>query len=474
MRPRSMAVCMKMPLSRRALYHHGVGALLMAAALLLAVPAHAEMVVGTRSVGHGVTVWYTQNDTAPVVDIVLSFEGAGSVSDPEGKSGRAAFAAAMLTEGADILDSAAFRRALDENAIAMEMRADEDRLRIHVYALREHAVRAGQLLAMALAKPQLGQADQARMKADMLSLLARMNEQPSYHARRLLAQRGFKGHPYANAPYGDATSIAALSAQDVRDYLGTYVTRGNVLIAASGDVDASLLDDVLEPVVDALAKNDSGAVAATQTTLQGGGETVRKTMPAPQTSVMFAAPFVARDDARFYAAYLLNHILGGSGLISRLSDDLRQKKGLVYHVQTNLETKRGAAVMSGTLSTRNATADEAVAQVKAVLETLRVNGVTTQECADAKSGVIGSYARKLDGNQAVAEMLLAMQIHGLGEDYINAREALFNKVSCGEINALAEEFLNPSRFLFSVVGGTPDSGGSGPITPTTSSHSDIK
>ena len=453
---------------------HAAALLLLAGALLLAFPAHAELVVGTRTVGHGVKVWYTQNDTAPVVDIVLSFEGAGTASDPEGKAGRAAFAAAMLTEGAGTMDSVAFRRALDEKAIVMEMQAEDDRLTVHLYALREHATRAGQLLALALSKPQLAEVDQARMKADMRSLLARMNERPSYHAQRLLMQRGFKGHPYANAPYGDANSIAALTAQDVRDYVSTYITRGNVLIAASGDIDTALLDDVLEPVVDALAKNDSGAVAVTQTTLQGGGETVRKTMEAPQTTVLFAAPFVARDDARFYAAYLLNHILGGSGLFSRLGDEVRQKKGLVYSVQSDIEIKRGAALITGALSTRNATADEAIREVKTTLETLHTKGITTEECADAKSGVIGAYARKLDGNGAIAQQLLAMQIHGLGEDYINAREALFNKVSCGDINAVAEEFLSPSRFVFSVVGGAPESGSAAPMAAGTLSHSDIK
>ena len=456
-------------------YGGGYVRVALVALMLLAAPAaYAAVEVDTTSIGHGVKVWYATNDAVPVVDVVLSFEGAGSASDAEGKGGRAAFAASLLTEGAGTLDSAAFRRALEEKAITMEAETDSDRLRIHIYCLREHAKRAGELLALALSKPLLAEADQARMKADITSLIAQMDERPGYRASRLLAERGFKGHPYANTPYGTAASLASLNAQDVRDYLTTYVTRGNVLIAASGDVDASLLDSMLGPVVDTLADNDSGAVAVSQTSIAGGGETLRAAMPVPQTSILFAAPAIARDDPRFYTLYLLNHILGGNTLFSRLGEQVRQQKGLVYSIDTDLEMKRGASLIAGSLATRNATADEAITQVKAVLADLHDKGVTTDECNDAKSYVQGAFARQLDSSSAVANLLLSMQIHHLGEDYIEKRAALFGKVSCSDINSLAAELLVPSRFLFAVVGGSPDVGGSGPIPQAPAGHSDVK
>jgi zinc protease len=441
---------------------------------LIAPSAHAAIEVETSSIGHGVKAWYATNDSVPVIDVVISFEGAGYASDPEGKAGRAAFAAAMLTEGAGDMDSAAFRRAMDEKAITINASTDEDRLKIHIYGLREHALRAGQLVALAIKSPLLAEADQARMKADLSSMLARLEERPGYRASRLLTTRAYKGHPYASAPYGDAASLAALTAQDVRDYLRTYVTRGNVLIAASGDVDASLLDDMLEPLVDALTSNESGAVSVTQTTLAGSGETLRKTMDVPQTTILFAAPAIPRDDPRFYAQYVLNNILGGSALFSRLGEEVRQKKGLVYSIDTDLDIKRGSASIVGSLGTRNASANEAIAAVKQVLESMYRSGVTTQECEDAKGYVTGAFARQLDGSSAVTNLLLAMQIHKLGENYVNERAELFNKVNCGDINAVAADLLNPANFMFAVVGGDPATGGTGPIAPAATLHGDVK
>ncbi len=435
--------------------------------------AVAALEVDTTSITHGVKAWYASNPAVPVVDVRLSFEGAGYASDPEHKEGRAAFAAAMLTEGAGNMDSAQFRRALEDRAISITASADEDRLVIHVYATREQAVEAGKLLALALEKPLLAEADQARMKADLTSLLARLEERPGYRAERLLTERAFKKHPYASAPYGTATSIAALSAEDVRNYLNTYVTRGNVLIAAGGDVDASLLDDMLTPVVDALAANDSGPVAVTKTNAEGAGETLRQEMDVPQTTILFTAPAIARDDPRFYAQYLLNYILGGTTLSSRLGLEVRQNKGLVYGISTNLDIKRGAATIGGALATRNANADAALEAVKAVLADVHTKGVTTEECADAKQYALGSFARELDGAGAVSQFVLMMQIHALGEDYIEKREDYFRNVSCGEINEVAAEVLNPSNFLFAIVGGKAE-GAVTPIAPATAPRADTK
>ena len=109
--------------------------------------------------------------------------------------------------------------------------------------------------------------------------------------------------------------------------------------------------------------------------------------------------------------------------------------------------------LTGALATRNASVEDALQATKNTLRTLRDKGVTGEECADAKSDVLGSFARRMDGSGAVASLLLSMQIYHLGEDYIAKRERYFNGVKCNDINSLAAQMLDPDRFLFAVVGG---------------------
>lgn len=412
----------------------------------------SAMEVETVRVAHGVRAWYAEAETVPVIDVQISFEGAGFASDPAGKEGRAALVAAMLTEGAGPYDALSFQQALDDGAIEISASSSADRLTIHVRALREQAVRAGELLALALKEPRFAPEDLARVKAETTAMLRRMEESAGYRSDRLLASHLFAGHPYANPPYGTPESVQAITAEDLRAFLSTYATRTNVLIAAAGDVDGSLLDTMLDPVVDALVETGIEPYV-TPMNLPQGGKLLRESMPVPQTVVQFAAPGVARDDKRFYALSILNQALGGDGLIARLARGVRQEKGLAYGIGTGIDIRRGVALVSGSFATRNASVDDGVNTVRKVLQDVYDRGLTTQECEDARTYVLGSQLLRLDSTDDVAGTLLAMQIHGLGRDYLEKREAYLKGVSCTDVNVLARELLDPSHFTFAAVGG---------------------
>ena len=429
-------------------------ACMMLAFALVPQFASAAVEVETARIGHGVSAWYATSATVPVVHVVLSFEGAGSVSDPASMAGRAAIAASMLTEGAGQYDAVGFQRALEDKAIDITAESSDDRLTIHVHALRDQAEAAGKLLALALSQPRFDEADLARVKTQTLSMLARMEENPSYQAARKFEEVAFAGHPYASPHYGTAASLATITPQDLRNYLSTYVARGNVLIAAAGDVDASLLDDMLEPVVDALGTSDAGLLPVSKVTMQAAGTSVQVPMQVPQSHVLFAMPGLSRDDPRFYTYYLMNEILGGNVFSSRLADGIRQKKGLVYGAYSSIDDRMGISLLRGTLATRTERVQEAVTEAKTILESLRMRGVTSQECEDARAHVLGAFPLQLDSSRSVAETLLMMRIYKLGEDYLEARDAKFRAVRCSDINVLASELLAPSRFLF-VTAGTP-------------------
>ncbi len=418
-------------------------------------PALAEISVETTRLGHGVEAWYAPSEAVPVVDVLLVFDHAGSAQDPEGKAGRAAFTAAMLTEGAGTLDAPAFARALDAQAITLRFYVDDDRLVAHIYCLREYAQEAGKLLALALGSPTLHPADIDRVKSQFYSLQTQMAESPGYQASRLLSRHAFKGHPYANPTYGTASSIARLGAQDARDVLAQYITLGNITVSAAGDVNSAMLKSMLSPAIAVLSRQPAPtAIAATH--LQEGGRVLRQQQAVPQTVITFAAPSVPRADPSFYTMYLLNEIMGGGTLTSRLSAEVRQGKGLVYSVSTDLEVKDGVSLLAGQLATRNSKADKALEAVQEVFANLRKTGVTPEECADAKSYVIDHFPLQLDRTSNLSMILYTMQHYQLGKDYLTARVDRFSRVSCEDINQLAREMLVPEKFLFAVVGGTED------------------
>lgn len=412
--------------------------------------------VETTRLPNGVEAWYVADDTLPVVHVVLAFEGAGYASDPADKHGLAQLTSSLLLEGAGEYDALAFQEALENHAIAIDAAVNADRMTITIHALKEHAVLAGELAAMALSQPHLDAADVERIKSAQQSTLQRASESASYRAGRQFAERAFSGHPYSNPALGDISGIGASDAEDMRRFIATYLTSGNLKVAVAGDVSGGAIREMLSPLVEALPKNDTGAVGVATISVRAQGVHVDDSVNVPQSTVLFAAPGIRRNDPEFYAAYLLLQVLGGDGLTSRLAREIRQNQGLVYSVSAGLEEMRGAALISGSLSTRNSTRDAAIDKVKEVFGAVYLNGVTSRECADAKTYVKGSFPLQMDSTSKITRMLISMQIFDLGKDYIEKRQGYFDAVSCSDINRAAKALLDPSRLLFVSVGGKPE------------------
>ena len=425
------------------------------ALLMTAGAAEAAVQVETVSLGRGVKAWYAVADTVPIVQINLAFEGAGYASDTAERAGLAQAFSNLVLEGTSTQDSRAFKEMLESHAITLASSISADRMIFSVRCLKEEAPLALKLLTEALTNPRFDEEDLARVKAAQISALHRAQESPEYRASRLMMERVFAGHPYANPPLGTEAAIAAITPEDLRRFGALYLGASNLRVAAAGDVNGDLLEDVLEPLVETLPENITGPVRAASITPNTHGLVVEDGMDMPQTAMLFVAPGIRRSDPGFYAAYLLMEITGGGTLTSRLARDVRQQAGLVYGIDAGLQEFTGAALITGSLSTRNATRDEAIAKVKATLGEIFLNGVSTQECNDIKTYVLGSFPLQMADTGALAGLLLTMQIYGLGEDYIEKRQDYFAAVSCGDINRAAKNLLDPARFLFVAVGGRP-------------------
>jgi zinc protease len=423
--------------------------------LLVSVTASQAIEVRQADLGRKVEAWYAVNDTVPIVQMTLAFEGAGYASDTAARAGIAQLFSNAVLEGGGANDARQFKEKLEAHAITISSSVSADRMIFSVRCLKEHAPLALTLLTEALTQSRFDEADIARLKAAQISALGRAQENPEYVASRLMATRAFGGHPYANPPLGTAAGIAAITPEDLRRFGATYLSSSNLKIAAAGDLDAGLLEDIASPLVKALPENVAGPVTAAAVQMREQGIVLEDTMAVPQTAIAMLAPGIRRSDPAFYAAYLLTQITGGGTLTSRLARDVRQEAGLVYGIDLGMQELTGAALMTGNLSTRNATRDAAIERVKATFKDIFLNGVTTQECEDAKTFVIGNFPLQLADTGSMASLLLTLQIYDLGADYIDKRQGYFEAVSCGDINRAAKNLLDPSRFLFVAVGGKP-------------------
>ena len=422
---------------------------LVLAIAAIAQPAAAVEVERVRSAG-GVEAWLVRDRTNPIIIVRLAFRG-GAALDPAGKEGLADMVSSLLDEGADGLDSQAFQRRLDDLSISLHFDAGRDAFGGHLRTLTENRDVAFGLLRMALGAPRFDAAPVARIRTQIVTGLKRALEDPDTIARRAFARTLFPDHPYGRPVQGTPESIGAISAEDLRRFVAERLGRDNLVIGVVGDISADALAPLLDQTFGALpAKASSWSVPDTRP--RASGETVVINKPVPQSAILFGHGGPKRDDPDFYAAYVMNYVLGGGGFTSRLYNEVREKRGLAYSVYSYLDPLDHAALIVGGAGTANERVAETLAVVRGIWRSMAEEGVGAAELADAKTYLTGSFPLRFTSSRGVAGILVAMQVENLGIDYLDRRNGLIEAVTLTDVGRVARRFLDPDGLTVVVVG----------------------
>jgi zinc protease len=229
------------------------------------------------------------------------------------------------------------------------------------------------------------------------------------------------------------------------------LARDNLIVGAVGDITPEELGKVLDRVFGDLpamsAPNDIPEVKPA-----GAGRSIVVRRPVPQSFIVLGQQGVKRSDPDWFAASLVNYVLGGGGFNSRLMEEVREKRGLTYGIYTALATYDHAGLLIGSSSTENTRAGRALDVTREVWRTMHDQGPTEEELANAKRYLTGSFALQLDSTTAIARTLVAVQYDRLGINYLNERDELINRVTIDDARRVAKRLLDPAALLTVVVG----------------------
>ena len=428
-------------------------AALLAAALGPGIAAGAGAVDIERvATPAGIEVWYSREARIPIVSVALAFRG-GAALDPAGKEGLAAFAAGLFDEGAGALDSQAFQKATADRAIEFRVQAGRDHLWVTMNTLSKHRAEAFRLLGLALSAPRFDEPAVERVRRLLLNARATDATIPRIVAADRWFRTVFPAHPYGRPTDGTAAGIAAITTDDLRTFAATRLARDNVAVAAAGDVSAAeiaaLIDSALGGLPASAAPADIGEAA-----FANAGRTVVAPLPSPQSAVVFGLPGPKRDDPDFYAAVVMNEVLGG-GSASRLFAEVREKRGLAYDVHAYLYPLAHAGLYMGGAATRNDRVAETIAVVRATLARLAADGVSARELAAAKGHLTGAFPLRFDSGRKIARTMLHVRLQGLGIDYFDRRNGHIEAVTREDVARVARRLLRPD-LLTLVVAGAPE------------------
>ena len=400
---------------------------------------------------NGVRAWVIKDNILPIVSVEIAFKNAGSGHDPEGKEGVGYQVSSMLNEGAGEYDSQEYQRLLEENAIQFVPRLDKDNFYISLKTLTENLSLAVDLTSVAMSKPIFTADDYERIKGQTLTVLKKENESQSEVAGKAFEKIMFGTHPYSRHKEGDEATLEKITPEDLHQYVHAKFARDNIIISIVGDVD----DEVAKEIVANLTKD---LPEKSQTTELPVFDSYPKAsinqihMNNPQTYVIFGEKGIKRDDKDYYAAYILNHIFGGSGFSARLMTEVREKNGLAYSIGTALQPMDKAELFAGVVSTKSQDVEQSIKIIQTEFKRMAEKGINAQELKTAKDYITGSYGLNLDKNENLAAFMVSLQIFGLPPEYLNKRNDYFKSVTLEQINAVAKRLIRPESLVFIKVG----------------------
>lgn len=419
---------------------------------LLFAPAASAAVKIERVVSPGgITAWLVRDRLNPIISMTVLVRHAGSARDPRGKEGLARFAASLLDEGAGKLGSQAFARRLEDLSISLSFSARTDHLSVTLRTLRRNRDAAFGLLRMALNAPRFDDEPVARVRAQILVKLARMATNPGSIASRNWWRTAYPSHGYGRPSNGTKASLKTITKADLRGYVKSRIGRGALIIGVTGDISAAELKALLDTTFAGLpAKSAPAPIAWAWPATKGTITVLRR--PFPQSRILFGQRGLKRQDRDYYAAVVMNYILGGGSFSSRLYQEIREKRGLAYSVGSYLLPMDRSALIMGSVATKNSKAKETIARIRGQWTLMAKKGVSAQELEDAKLYLTGSYPLRFTSTARIAGMLAWLQMLDLGIDYFDRRNAIIEKVSLEDIQRAAKRLLKVDSLFFIVVG----------------------
>lgn len=435
-------------------------ATLFLSVVFLILPALAARAMDIQEVKSpkGITAWLVEDHTVPIIAIRFVFDG-GSTQDPAGKEGLVNLMTGLFDEGADELDSEAFQIKLDDVGAEMGFEAGRDGTYGSMRTLAERKDAAFDLLRLAVTKPRFDQAPIDRIRSQILSGIIAGENDPGTIAQTKWAEAIYGTHPYSRSDQGTKQSLAAITPDDLKAFHKANFARDGLHVAVVGDIDAETLKQKLDALFgDLPEKQTLNPVADIEPKL---GQQLEVNYDLPQTSLQLAYPGVKRDAPDFFAAVLMNEILGGGTFTSRLFDEVREKRGLAYSVSSDLIDQKHADALLVTTATRSDRAAETLGVVREVVKHMAEVGPTEEELEATKKYMVGAYAiNNLDSSSAIAATLVELQLDKLGIDYMQRRGALINAVTLDQVKAAAKKLLSAEPAIM-VVGPKLVLGGKG-------------
>lgn len=437
--------------------HRTVLACLAVLLLSIPIPLSAQGFTVDRTIlPNGLVLLVREDRSLPFVTMQLLVD-AGSRKDPQGKEGLARLTAKGLLLGSAARSSTRLNEELDFFGALLESSAGRDYATIGFKVLKKDLGPGFAIVMDALLNPVFPQKELDKEIRKTLGGIRSSEDDPGWVAERAFVKTLFDNHPYGHPVEGTPESMSAMKRDDVLNFYRTHVVpKGSVMVIV-GDV---TVEEVRREIGPLLLKWDRQAPPPEKPVQEL--KRIRKEVTVDRTltqaTIILGHRGISRDNPDYYAFSVLNYILGGGGLRSRLTDEIRNRRGLAYSVSSFLDPGRHPGSFQVTLQTKNASAKEAITIILEEMKKVKEEPVTDEELDRAKKYLVGSFPMRFDTQGKAANLLAAIEYYSLGLDYPARYPGIIMSLTKEQLLEAARRYLDPEEYIAVVVGNLTEAG----------------
>jgi len=419
---------------------------------LCAVTAQAGLPIQHWQSASGAQVYFVENHDLPILDLSVEFS-AGSSHDVAEKAGVAALTEGLLSLGAGGLSDDQVSNRFADLGAQLGGDFDDDRAGLKLRTLSSERERSDslQLFATLLQQPDFPATVLEREKARTIAGLREAATQPENIANKAFGKALYGNHPYALDDMVEPETIEKIGRDDLVAFHRSHYTRGNAVVAIIGDISRAQAEQVAEQMTAGLPEGTAQS-ATPPVPLPATAIERRIAHPAAQSHILLGYPGMKRGDPDYYALYVGNYVLGGGGFVSRLTEEVREKRGLAYSVYSYFLPLRQDGPFQIGLQTKREQTGAALALVRETLKKFIQDGPTAKELQAAKDNIIGGFPLRIDSNGKILDYLAVIGFYQLPLTYLDDFNQQINKVTTAQIKDAFKRRINPDKMVTVIVG----------------------
>ncbi|MDR2839572.1 MAG: insulinase family protein [Azonexus sp.] len=413
-----------------------------------ALPATAGVTIEHWTTAAGARVQFVESRSLPMLDIQVDF-AAGSLFDPADKAGLAALTHGLLDLGAGSRDETAIAEELADIGAQLGGGADADRASVALRTLSAPEKRAIGLdiLRSVISQPRFDAAILEREKARTIAAIKEAMTRPDSIAGKAFWAALYPDHPYGRQATPE--SIAALNRDDLAAFHARYYTAANASITLVGDLSRAEAEQIADQLAASLPPGSAAPLPAPPAAGKGGATAIAH--PATQAHIYIGLPAIERGNPDFFPLLVGNYSLGGGGFVSRLMQEVRDKRGFAYSVYSYFAPLKQTGPFQIGLQTKRSQAQEAIKVARDVLDRFLAEGPSAEELAAAKANLTGSFPLRLDSNRKILDNVAVIGFYGLPFDYLDRYQAAVNAVTAAEVKAAFARHIQPEALRIVTV-----------------------